>query len=286
MGESSACTTRILETIPNLTTLCIPGKAYAIAFPYLPVFATMGLLTSFTLRMSPIMSSDSFTAVSAQPSEPLPALTPLERRILGVLVEKAKTTPDAYPLTLNSMVNGCNQKSNREPVMDVSDVEIEEAIPQLKKYGYMQQILGSGRTDKFRHCLYDGLRVDKVQLAILAELLLRGAQSEGDLRGRASRMEPIADLETLRPIVKTLVDRGLVIYLTPEGRRGTIVTHGFHTPEELQLLKSRAERMGMDEPVSSSPRPAVSSALEQRVAVLEQQLVDLKAEVAMLKGSM
>jgi uncharacterized protein YceH (UPF0502 family) len=80
----------------------------------------------------------------------------------------------------------------------------------------------------------------------------------------------------------------MVIYLTPEGRRGTIVTHGFHTPEELQLLKSRAERMAVDEPVSSSPRPAAasSSALEQRVIALEHQLADLKAEVAMLKGSM
>lgn len=230
------------------------------------------------------MSSDSTTAVSAQTSEPLPALTPLERRILGVLVEKAKTTPDAYPLTLNSMVNGCNQKSNREPVMDVSDVEIEEAIPQLKKYGYMQQILGSGRTDKFRHCLYDGLRVDKVQLAILAELLLRGAQSEGDLRGRASRMEPIADLETLRPIVKTLVDRGMVIYLTPEGRRGTMVTHGFHTAEELVLMKSRAERWAVEEPVATAARSAPApSAVEQRLVHLEQAVNDLREQVAELK---
>lgn len=233
------------------------------------------------------MSSEPTSAVSAQPGEPLPALTPLERRILGVLVEKAKTTPDAYPLTLNSMVNGCNQKSNREPVMDVSDVEIEEAIPQLKKYGYMQQILGSGRTDKFRHCLYDAWRVDKVQLAILAELLLRGAQSEGDLRGRASRMEPIADLDTLRAIVKTLADRGMVLYLTPEGRRGTIVTHGFHTAEELQLLKARAERLATEEPVTMSSRPTTTSsaALEQRVAALEQMVTELKTEVAMLKGA-
>lgn len=234
------------------------------------------------------MSSEPTSAVTAQSGEPLPTLTPLERRILGVLVEKAKTTPDAYPLTLNSLVNGCNQKSNREPVMDVSDIEIEEVLPQLKKHGYMQQILGSGRTDKFRHCLYDAWRVDKVQLAILAELLLRGAQSEGDLRGRASRMEPIADLETLRPIVKTLAERGMVLFLTPEGRRGTIVTHGFHTPEELQLLKARAERLASEESVTVTLRPtsSSSSALEQRVVALEQMVSELKVELANLRGQL
>ncbi|HMO37416.1 MAG TPA: DUF480 domain-containing protein, partial [Gemmatales bacterium] len=215
-------------------------------------------------------------------------LSLLERRILGVLVEKAKTTPDSYPLTLNSLITGCNQKSNREPVMDVSDAEVEEVLPNLKRMGYLQQILGSGRADKFRHCLYDAWRVDKVQLAILAELLLRGAQSEGDLRGRASRMEPIADLDTLRPILRTLADRGLVVYLTPEGRRGTIVTHGFHTAEELALLKSKAERLHLEEstPTVARSTAMAPSALEQRVAVLEQQLSELKTQLAELKSQL
>jgi len=232
------------------------------------------------------MSTESLMLVSTQSSEPapLPVLTPLERRILGVLVEKAKTTPDSYPLTLNSLITGCNQKSNREPIMDVSDAEVEEAIPHLKKLGCMQQIMGSGRTDKFRHCLYEAWRLDKVQLAVIAELLLRGAQSEGDLRGRASRMEPIADLEALRPIVKTLAERGMVMYLTPEGRRGTIVTHGFHTAEELRLLKSRAERWAVEEPTTSPPRSAPApSAMEQRLASLEQAVTELREQVADLK---
>lgn len=232
------------------------------------------------------MSSEPETQLAAQDSQSatLHPLSPLERRILGVLVEKAKTTPDSYPLTINSLVTGCNQKSNREPVMDVSDVELEEAIPNLKKMGYMQQILGSGRTDKFRHCLYDAWRVDKIQLAILGELLLRGAQSEGDLRGRANRMEPIADLEALRPILKTMVQRGLVIYLTPEGRRGTMVTHGFHTPEEVQLLKARAERFVLDDPVVAVSRPvATASPFESRLAQLEQTVAQLQNELVELK---
>jgi uncharacterized protein YceH (UPF0502 family) len=233
------------------------------------------------------MSTESPMPVSTQTSEPtpLPTLTPLERRILGVLVEKAKTTPDSYPLSLNGLITGCNQKSNREPVMEVTDAEVEEAIPNLKKLGLMQQILGSGRTDKFRHCLYDAMKLDKVQLAIIGELLLRGAQSEGDLRGRASRMEPIADLEALRPLVKTLAERGLVMYLTPEGRRGTMVTHGFHTAEELVLLKSRAERWAVEEPVAAAPRfaPVTSSTVEPRLVALEQAVTELREQVAELK---
>lgn len=243
-------------------------------------------MTSFSEWTPLKMNSDTAMPISTQASETvtLPTLTPLERRILGVLVEKAKTTPDNYPLTINGLVTGCNQKSNREPVMDVSDAEVEEAIPNLKKLGCLQQILGSGRSDKFRHCLYDAWRLEKVGLAIIAELLLRGAQSEGDLRARASRMEPIADLEALRPIVKSLSERGMVIYLTPEGRRGTIVTHGFHTPEELQLLKARAERLAIEEPIAAQTRSNQSpTGLEQRVANLEQSLSELKQQVLELK---
>lgn len=231
--------------------------------------------------------SDVAMPLDTQAGEPAawPTLNPLERRILGVLIEKAKTTPDNYPMTLNALITGCNQKSNREPVMDVSDAEIEEAIPRLKQLGLMQQILGSGRTDKFRHCLYDAWRVDKQQIAVLGELLLRGAQSEGDLRGRASRMEPFADLEALRPVVKTLSERGLVVYLTPEGRRGTMVTHGFHTAEELQLLKAKAERFAVDEPLSTSAVHVASksSALESRLAQLELTVNDLKEQVERLR---
>jgi uncharacterized protein YceH (UPF0502 family) len=213
-------------------------------------------------------------------------LTPLERRILGVLVEKAKTTPDNYPLSLNALVTGCNQKSNREPVMDVSDAEIEEAIPNLKRLGLMQQILGSGRTDKFRHVLYEAWQLDKMQIAILGELLLRGAQSEGDLRGRASRMEPIPDLDTLRPVVKTLAERGMVVYLTPEGRRGTVVTHGFHAPDELERLKTRAERYADDAPPAPAVKPPAGPGLEARVALLEAAVSDLQQAVAELRGQL
>jgi len=236
------------------------------------------------------MSVEVQTAQSTQPPEPSswPALAPIERRLVGVLIEKGKTTPDNYPLTLNALINGASQKNNREPVMDLTEAEVLEALPNLKRLGLVQQILGSGRTDKFRHVVYDAWKVDKVQLAVLGELLLRGAQSEGDLRGRASRMEPIPDLETLRSIVKTLAERGLVVYLTPEGRRGTTLTHGFHSPQELQQLHSRAERISLDEPSSSGavPKSSISGTadlLESRIIALEQTVANLKTQFEEVK---
>src|SRR5690349_13573665 len=120
----------------------------------------------------------------ATPPEPPPAwpiLTLQERRVLGVLVEKAKTTPDGYPLSLNALVTGCNQKSNRDPVTSLSDVEVEEVLDGLGKKGLTTRITG-GRVDRWKHNLYEAWRAGKVELAVLAELLLRGPQSEGELR--------------------------------------------------------------------------------------------------------
>ena len=111
------------------------------------------------------------------------ALSKIDRRVAGVLVEKAKTTPDQYPLTVNSLVNGCNQKNNRDPNMQLEEADVMESLDRLKSAGAVAEIQGSGRVAKFRHLLYDWLGVDKVELAVMAELLLRGAQTEGELRG-------------------------------------------------------------------------------------------------------
>src|SRR4051812_25966156 len=128
----------------------------------------------------------------------------IDRRVAGVLIEKAKTTPDQYPMTINGLVTGSNQKSNRDPQMQLDEDNMLEALDELKSAGAVMEIQGSGRVAKYRHLLYEWLGVDKVELAVMAELLLRGAQTEGELRGRASRMEPIADLNVLRGILDSL----------------------------------------------------------------------------------
>src|SRR6266581_7488556 len=99
-------------------------------------------------------------------SEPAtwPVLDPQERRVLGVLVEKAKTTPDVYPLSLNALVTGCNQKSNREPVLNLEDYEVEQALTEAQKKGLAVKVIG-GRVERWRHALYDAWHLNKVELA-------------------------------------------------------------------------------------------------------------------------
>ena len=209
-----------------------------------------------------------------------PHLDPLARRVLGMLIEKAKTTPDNYPLSLNALVAGCNQKNNRDPVMNLVDAEVDEAMNRLKQLGYAQQILGSGRVDKFRHVVYEAWRVGKEELAILGELLLRGPQTEGELRGRASRMEPLPDLEALRTHLQHLASRGLVVYLGPAGRRGTLITHGFLSPEEQEQLARGVPAAG---PPTPAPATATGSTpLSERIDRLEGEVRDLRDAVARL----
>jgi uncharacterized protein len=211
-----------------------------------------------------------------------PVLAPNERRVLGVLVEKQKTTPDGYPLSLNALLTGCNQKSNREPVLELSDLDVEDALTSCQKQGLAIKITGS-RVDRWRHALYDTWKVDKVELAVLAELLLRGPQTEGELRSRVSRMEPVEELETLRGILRKLAERKFVVYLTPEGRRGTTVTHGFHDAAELERVKSAAGRAAEDAepPAAREPRaPVRPDRLEEALA----QVAALRAELEKLSG--
>ena len=206
-----------------------------------------------------------------------PVLAMAERRILGVMVEKAKTTPDVYPMSLNSLMTGSNQKSNRDPVMNLSEESIEDTLRGLQPKGIVTRIQG-GRVERWRHNLYDLWAVSKVELAILAELLLRGPQTEGELRQRASRMEPIDDLDALRAALKPLAERKLVVFLGEEGRRGMLITHGFHAPKELEVLKSQPRS---DEAVAAAPIHTATWATAEQMAKLE---ADLRQEIAALRS--
>ncbi len=183
------------------------------------------------------LNVDSDQEVS-QPQPKWQPLSSIERRVIGVLVEKAKTTPDGYPLSLNALAIGCNQKSNRDPPMNLDADQVEETLEQLRSLGAVGEVLGGGRVAKFRHYMKEWLGVDGTELAVMAELLLRGAQTVGELRGRAARMAPgqLPDLDALRPVLKSLEDRGLVLSLTREGR-GQIVSHALYQPEELDELR-------------------------------------------------
>jgi uncharacterized protein YceH (UPF0502 family) len=223
------------------------------------------------------MSSEAQPA--AAPAPAWPSLDRIERRVLGVLVEKAKTTPDVYPLSINSLVTGSNQKSNRDPLMNVTEIEVEDALASSQKKGLVIKVTGT-RVPRWRHNLYDAWHVGKVELAILAELLLRGPQTEGELRSRASRMEPVDDLDALRAALLPMAERGLVVYLSPPGRRGTMLTDALRSPEELEHLRKTmgAEREEETFPPSASPSRSIAAQPETAA-----QLTECRAEIAALR---
>jgi len=209
-----------------------------------------------------------------------PVIRPLdanERRVLGVLIEKGKTTPDQYPLSLNGLVTGCNQKSNRDPVMTLDEEQVMRAVRSLQTSGGVAEVFGSGKLPRYRHLAYEWLGVGKEELAILGELLLRGEQTEGDLRGRASRMDEIPDLTTLRRHLDALAARGLVIWLSPPGR-GRMLTHGL-LPEE-KLAKVQRE-VGAAIAAGPTAKPVVEE--DGEVAGLRRRIAELEAEVAELR---
>src|SRR5262245_1278399 len=124
-----------------------------------------------------------------------------ECRVLGVLVEKAQTTPAQYPLTLNAVTMGCNQKNNRDPVTNLTEERVFDAIDKLRAKGLVRELMLSGsRVPKFRHMGREVLQVNTTELVLLTEMLLRGPQTIGELRGRATRMHPIASLEEAQAV--------------------------------------------------------------------------------------
>ena len=153
-------------------------------------------------------------------------------------MEKGKTTPENYPMSVAAIVTGCNQKSNREPVTNYDPDDVEEILQGLRKKGATIMVDSCGRVLRWRHTMYEWLKVSKIEAAVMAELMLRGPQTEGDLRARASRMEPLADLPVLQSVLEALLPRGLIMYLSPPGqRRGVVVTHGLYPPEEAERVR-------------------------------------------------
>jgi len=215
--------------------------------------------------------------------------------VLGVLIEKAKTTPAGYPMSVNSIVTGCNQKNNRDPITAYDDIDVEKALDQLRTLGVVTEVDWMGRVSKYKHGAYEWFGVNRAELAVLTELLLRGAQQAGELRARAARMEAIPDLAALKPIVDSLVARGLMIELTPAGR-GQMLTHGVYPPEELIDVRATTSASARDAPApaaggleAAAPDSAAPGALAARttrapedVAALAREVAELRAEVGRL----
>jgi len=209
-------------------------------------------------------------------------LTAIEARILGVLIEKQMATPDYYPMTLNALVNACNQKSNREPVMDLPEPEVAESLKSLRDQRLVWQVRAHGsRVAKYEHNLQDTVDLSRREKAIMCELLLRGPQTPGELRTRASRLVEFQSLREVEYLLQQLSEHAqgpFVVQLPKQpGRKEHRFAHLFsEVPEgedatdELSAAASYSDGRGLP---GKSDRVA---ALEQRVTELETQLAEMR----------
>ncbi len=219
---------------------------------------------------------------------PIKELSRQQRRVLGVLLEKAFTTPDQYPMTPKALVAGCNQKSNRSPLVEYDEVQILDTLEQLRELGLVGEVhTDSGRTSRFRHYMRHRFKLSEPQLAILTELMLRGRQKLGELRTRASRMVAVDSQEQLKDELTGLLNLGLLQTTGDLERRGTEVDHNLYRSKENMKLELNTS----PEPDEPAPRtsvtttPAIShtaAALEggalARLTALETEIEDLRAE--------
>lgn len=209
-----------------------------------------------------------------------PILTELEARVLGCLIEKHHATPDLYPLSLRSLATACNQRSNRAPVMEVGETAVEEAVTELRYKGLAWMVSpASGRTQKFKHHLEHFGDLNAAEQAVLCELLLRGPQTQAELRARVARLGVETTQETLSHAIQSLKTWGespLVTELPREpGRRETRFAHCLCGPPESQMETTRD-----DAPLRIDPLGERIQTLEQTVSDLQTALADLEHQFA------
>jgi uncharacterized protein len=218
-------------------------------------------------------------------------LTALEARVIGCLIEKAITTPDQYPLSLNALVNACNQKSNREPVMDLSESTVQQTMDALSKKHFVMEKSGFGsRVPKYQHRFcnteFGTLKLDPQELAIVCELLVRGPQTPGELRTRASRMAPIGEVSEVEAALTRLSSRAdgpFVVQLAREpNRRDSRWAHLFSGPVA-DVAPSPSYPLQSQE-AGGPPEVAFPAARnDDRLAKVEREVLALRAELDELK---
>ena len=210
-------------------------------------------------------------------------LTPIEARVLGALIEKEITTPEYYPLSLNALTNACNQKSNRDPVMQLEEHEIRKALNHLESQSLVRSIAES-RATKFEHRLQDAFNFYRPEVAIVCELLLRGPQTPGELRTRASRMHPFEDLESVHSALQRLSKREPPLLMVLPRQSGMKEARYAHLMGD-RTLASGALPEVRQEP--SHPTGAKGESEKQHdIASLADELEQLRAEVADLRAEL
>ena len=211
----------------------------------------------------------------------LPSLSPLEARVLGVLIEKQVTTPDYYPLTVNALVAGCNQKSNRDPVMNASEAEVQMALDALKRQTLVIDSYGaSGRVMRYAHNLPKVLDIGQAATSLLAALMLRGAQTPGELRTGCERLYRFADISSVEAYLEEMSARaaGALVTKLPKqpGSREHRWAHLLSGTVPIESVTvASAEQIG-------SVTTGEIAALKSTVAELRDQVAELRAMVEQL----
>jgi uncharacterized protein YceH (UPF0502 family) len=212
-------------------------------------------------------------------------LSPIEARVIGCLIEKQITTPDQYPLSLNALVNACNQKSNRDPVMSTDEAGIQITLDHLIRKHLVIEKSGFGsRVPKYQHRFcnteFGPLKFTPQELAIVCELLVRGPQTPGELRTRAARMASFSDVEQVETALESLSSRAdgpFVVRLPREpGRRDSRYAHLF---SGAVTIPAPTEDSITGPSMASEPAPSRLERLEKEVQQLKEELNDIKARL-------
>ena len=218
----------------------------------------------------------------------LQPLTFLETRLIGCLIEKSLTTPELYPLSLNALTNDCNQKSNREPVLNLIDAEVQDVADSLVSAGLMNAQSGFGsRVIKYKHRFcnteFGELKLTAQELGVVCVLFLRGPQTPGELRTRTNRLCTFNSLDDVETVLSSMANKGWVKKLEREpGKREARYAHLFAGEEGLEPVSS--SKVGSDFTTAGSMDDSTSSDLAQRVVELEQQLGELQERIERLES--
>jgi uncharacterized protein len=201
-------------------------------------------------------------------------LDAVERRVLASLLEKEITTPDYYPLTLNALLAACNQKSNREPVMELDEAAVRAALRSLEEKGLAGVARGEGRVARFEHRM-EILNLGRRESAVLCTLLLRGAQTPGELRGRSERMHRMEELDEVQLVLQKLIEHDPPLAVLLPRQPGT--------KESRYADRLGGDEVAVQESSVATGESAASSGRDERLDALAAEVAQLRAEVAALR---
>ena len=228
--------------------------------------------------------------MNEEPKNQIRELSKVQRRVLGVLMEKAFTTPEQYPLTLKAVTTGCNQKSNRDPVVAYSEDQVQDALDSMRQELLVAEVFtDGGRAPRYRHYMRNKFDFSEQQFAVIAELLLRGRQQPGELRTRASRMVRIDSQEQLRQELTSLQTKGYLQSNGPLERRGIEVDHAFYLAgERMDIGTAPALTAEPERPspaaVASQAAAAASQVTNDTVAAINNMAAAVKEQAETIRG--